>query len=422
MFKLYIFLSIVLSPIIDVYLLFRLFIGKEEAGRIKERVGFASRKRPAGKLVWIHCASVGESKSSLDLIKKVLDRYEDASVLVTTVTTTSAEVMGKSLAKISDRAFHQYVPVDKYFAVRRFLKHWKPDLALLIESEIWPNLVVQTGERGTPIYLVNARISENSLQKWKKWSVFQSKVFSYFTACFPQSKIDCKRFTELGLKDVEFLGNLKYDGEAPSVDEIKLLKLRDQINSRPVFLASSTHKGEEQIIINVYNRLHRKLFSNLLLVIAPRHPSRLGEIVKICEEKELKCSVRSKLQLIDKKTNVYIADTLGELGLFYTIADVTFLGGSMFDIGGHNPLEPAKLEKGVITGPYIKNCTEVYEDMFKSDSSIKIINEDTLYKEVKGLLDNDEKRKCLNENAYLFVKSRESTSEKILTRIALVFD
>jgi 3-deoxy-D-manno-octulosonic-acid transferase len=401
--------------------LVRIIIGKEDFSRIKERIGFASRKRPNGKLIWVHATSVGESKSSLDLIKQILNKYKDSNVLVTTVTRTSAEVMEQSLAKFSDRAFHQYIPVDKYFAIKRFLKYWKPDILLLIESDIWPNLIFQTGEKNIPIYFINARISEKSFSKWQKNSGFRNKIFSYFTACFPQSKVDEKRFGELGLKNIEFLGNLKYDGDAPNVDRIKLSELEKQTGDRQIFLASSTHKGEEKIVVDVYKKIQKEFSFNLLLIIVPRHPSRLSEITKICEEAELNFSVRSKMEKIKKGTNVYIADTLGELGLFYTIAAAIFLGGSMVDVGGHNPLEPAKLKRGVVTGHYIKNCTEIYEDMLKANASIKVINEQELFEQIKGLLGNYKKRSTLNKNAYLFVKNRESTSEKILRRIFLNF-
>jgi len=398
MIFLYQITSIILSPLINLYLTFRKYKKKEDIYRFSERLGYAAIQRPYGFLLWIHCASVGESKSALTLAEKFLDKYPKINILITSGTVTSAAEIIKNLPS---RAIHQYTPVDKFFVVKRFLNHWRPNLAMFIESELWPNLVTQTNKLGCPLVLINGRISDQSFKNWKILHRWGFNLLKNFTICFAQSVGDQDKFIDLGVKNVHFVGNVKASSSSLKINSEQIEELQQQIGSRKFWLAASTHKNEEEIIIRNHQEL-KKYFPDLLTIIAPRHPDRLKEIVKIIPQ-NLKISIRSQNQIIGD-CEIYLADTMGELGTFYSLSKISFIGGSMVkNIGGHNPFEALQLGSVILSGCYVENFLEVYRDLEKSKSCVLVKNEaELLFYLLKIMKD---------KNYYLFLQQNRNSQQ-----------
>jgi 3-deoxy-D-manno-octulosonic-acid transferase len=370
------------APLIEAYLRRRLRKGKEDHLRFPERFGQAGRSRPAGPLVWFHAASVGESVSVLLLIDRMLAENEDLHVLMTTGTVTSAKLMGE---RLPDRAIHQYVPVDRPDAVQRFLDHWHPDLGIWVESEFWPNLIGESHDRGIPLVLINARMSEKSFRQWRMLPFVIRPMLSAFDLCVAQSAPDAGRLGTLGARDVVFMGNLKDAAPPLPADREKLDKLQKQIGGRPVWLAASTHPGEEAIVGRVHQGLTKR-FPDLLTVIVPRHPERGRDIMTELRVAGLKIAVRSRTEPVIAGTDIYIADTLGELGLFYRLAPIAFVGNSLIPNGGHNPLEPARLDCAVLFGPHMFNFTDAVDALCAGDGAEVVADDRELQAAVERLL------------------------------------
>ena len=349
--------SAALSPAIPLFLRQRAAVGKENRARSGERLGHASRERPQGTLVWFHGASVGECVAALPLIEK-LTCEKRASVLVTSGTVASAEMMQKRLPQ---SAIHQFVPVDTPAATQRFLKHWRPDAGLFVDSDLWPNLVIGAHARGTRLALVNARISERSFDGWRWAPATVARILSAFDVCLAQDETFAARFKALGCPDVRVAGSLKADAPPLSADETKLAALRGAVGARQVLLAAQTHPGEDETILPAHDMLRRS-FPKLLTIIVPRHVERATEIEMLCGTRSVR--LRSRGELPDAATAVYIADTMNELGLFYRLARFAFVGGTLVPAGGHNPLEPARLHCAVIAGPHIANSASSFEAIF----------------------------------------------------------
>ena len=354
-----------LAPAVPALLHNRVRRGKEDPRRLGERRGVSSLPRPSGTLIWIHAASVGESLAALTLAQKLLEQPA-RSLLVTTGTVTSAELMAQ---RLPPRAFHQYVPVDLIGSVTRFLDHWQPDLALFVESELWPNLLLETKRRNIPLALVNARLSARSFAGWQRLPGFARRIFSVFDVCLAQDDTVAQRLTALGARNVRMGGNLKADAPPLPADKSSLESLRDAIGARPVFLAASTHGGEDEAVLDTAGAL--KQF-DALTVIVPRHPERGPDIETLAQMRGFSCLRRRNGALPTPDTEVYIADTMGELGLFYRVTRVAFLGGSLIPHGGQNPLEPARLSVPVIAGPHTGNFDDVYRLLFSAQGSGRI--------------------------------------------------
>lgn len=407
-FKLYQFLTSIAGPFIDLYLMKRRRKGKEDAERFPERLGKPSFPRPSGPLVWVHAASVGEAMSVQPLIKSIIDNHSSVHVLVTTVTVTSAHILEKRLPK---RTFHQYVPVDRTTVVRRFLKHWKPDFALWVESELWPNLIIETHKTGCPMVQVNATISSDSLKKWQRAKKLAAKMLGCFSLTLPQTQDDAKRLEELGAKNVQFLGNLKFDAPALPADPKATGELVNMISERQVWVAASTHDGEEEIIAGVHEKL-KETHPSMITIIAPRHPERGQAIANMLKQKKLKYAVRSKEEKIEEDTDIYIADTVGELGLFYRLTGLVFIGGSLVPHGGHNPLEAARLECAIITGPYIDTFSRVYKELFEVSAAIKVADGAELFEQVDNLLVDLEAQEKYSEASLKLVESKSGVLDQ----------
>jgi 3-deoxy-D-manno-octulosonic-acid transferase len=328
--------------------------GKEDAARLAERRGLARLARPRRPLVWLHGASVGELAGVLPLIERIVKR--GIGVLVTTGTVTSSELAEERLPR---GVVHQFVPLDVPRFVRRFLDHWRPNLVLFVEGELWPNMIVETSARGVPMILVNGRLSETSFRRWNYLRGSMADLLGRFDLCLAGTQADAERLSALGAPRVVTAGNLKLDVPAPAADRDKLSALRDAVAGRPLIAAASTHAGEESAVIDAHLRL-RANFPGLLTLIAPRHPERGPGVAELAAAAGLKAALRSRGTLPDAATEIYVADTMGELGLIYRLAPVVFIGGSLVRRGGQNPIEAAKLGAAILHGPHVGNFAEVY--------------------------------------------------------------
>ena len=343
--------AVAASPGVAVALRRRARAGKEDAARLPERFGHASGERPAGPVVWIHAASVGESLSVLPLIGAVRARWPRVTPLLTTGTVTSAALMA---GRLPAGAIHQYVPVDLPAAQRRFLGHWRPDLALRVESELWPNALTALGAARIPAILLNARMSARSFGRWRRVRPLARRLLSGFAAVFAQSEDDAARLLALGAAEARTLGNLK-DASAPlPADEAALGALAAAVAGRAMWVAVSTHDGEEAIAAQVHRTL-AVAHPGLLTVLVPRHPARGAAVAAALGAGGLATALRSAGDGPAADTSVYVADTLGEVGLWCRLAAVVFVGGSLVPHGGHNALEPARLGRAVVFGPHMEN-------------------------------------------------------------------
>ncbi len=384
--RLYRTLTVLLGPAIDIYLSRRLAGGKEDRSRFGERRGEAGQPRPEGPLVWIHAASVGEAVSVLPVAERLRAQRPDIHLLLTTGTVTSARLMEQRLPA---GAIHQYVPVDRPNGVRRFLDHWRPALALWVESELWPNLIFETRRRGVPMLLLNARMSPSSLRRWRRIPGLIRQLLQSFDLCLTQSAAEARRLRDLGAQSAEYAGNLKAAAPPLPADEAALQDLRTTLDRRPRWLAASTHAGEEKAVGLAHLRMRRQ-FPGLLTIVAPRHPDRGGEIADELRSLGLAVARRATGQPVADDTDVYLADTMGELGLFYRLADIAFLGGSLIAHGGQNPLEAARLGCTVLHGPHIFNFSEAIASLTAADAARQVTDEETLAQAVADLLADPE--------------------------------
>jgi 3-deoxy-D-manno-octulosonic-acid transferase len=342
------------APLAATLLSYRLKRGKEHPERLIERRGTASARRPPGPLVWVHGASVGEVLAVVPLIERI--RMQNFSVLVTSGTVTSADLAAQRLPR---GVLHQFVPLDLPAYVARFLDHWHPDLALFVESDLWPNLILAASQRRIPLVLVNGRLSQRSFQRWRHLPRTIGELLRRFDLCLVRSPEDAKRFDDLGAPRIATTGNLKLDVPALPVDAAKLSALGGALAGRTVVAASSTHPGEEAAVIDMHRRL-KPQFPRLLTLIAPRHPERGASIGEATAAAGLRAVLRSHGVLPDRTSDLYVCDTLGELGLVYRLAPVVFMGGSLVRHGGQNPIEAVKLGAAVLHGPHIGNFAETY--------------------------------------------------------------
>lgn len=347
------------GPLIAHYLRRRRACGREDAARFRERQGVASLTRPPGFLVWFHAASLGEALSVLPLVEQMIAEWPSLEVLLTTGTRSSAEVLAQ---RLPERTRHHYVPADRPCWVRNFLSHWRPDLALWVESELWPNLLLETARRHVPMVLLNARLSERSFHRWHLFRSDAGLLLRHFSLCLAQSEETAERLRRLGAPMVRHLGNLKAAAPPLPADAGELASLRALCGTRPRWLAASTHPGEEEIAAAVHRRVASRLPA-LLTLIVPRHPKRGEAIATLLARQGLRVARRSQGAPLAPETEIYLADTIGELGLFYRLVDLTFLGGSLMPRGGHNPLEPARLDCAILHGPSTENFRHVYADL-----------------------------------------------------------
>ena len=365
----------------------RLAAGKEDPNRLDERRGIASRARPDGPLMWFHAASVGESLSLLELLRRISEERPDLHFLVTTGTVTSAEIMA---SRLPPAAFHQFIPLDATAFVKRFLDHWRPDVAVWTESEFWPSLLVETAKRDIPMLLINARISKQSVDRWRFLKGAARALLGLFQHAQVQDEVSAMYLRRLGLpvERTEITGTLKEGAAALPCDEDIRASFVARLGNRPTWLAASTHEGEEEQVLAAH-RLALKSNPRLLLILAPRHPDRGDSLAEMLQADGWSYARRAAGELPDKETQVYLADTMGELGLWYRIAPVSFVGGSLMPIGGHNPFEPAALGSAILHGPYITNFVDIYQRLTDVRAARLVSRGETLAQAVDDLMNPD---------------------------------
>jgi 3-deoxy-D-manno-octulosonic-acid transferase len=370
------------GPLISLYLDSRRARGKEDPARFGERLGQPGQPRPSGPLVWIHAASVGESLSVLPLVGRL--RRRGLGVLLTTGTVTSARMVADRLPA---GAIHQYLPVDRTPYVDSFLDHWRPDLMLWTESDFWPNMLVEAKRRAIPMVLVQGRISPRSYVRWRYLPDLIGSMLGGFDLCLAQTEADAGRLRGLGGGDVRCLGNLKYAVPPLPGDEAELVRLRAALAGRPFWLAASTHPGEETIIASVHRRLAER-FPTLLTLIVPRHPARGPDIARKLIAQGLSVALRSGGETPQAGTAIHIADTMGELGVFYRLADIVFMGKSLTVGGGQNPFEPARLGCAVLFGPRMENFPDMAAQMIAAGAAIEVKDSGDMAETLGALLDD----------------------------------
>ncbi len=402
------------SPLIDLYLRRRLKAGKEDAARFPERLGRASHPRPQGRLIWLHGASVGEAISALPLIETLLKAHTDLHVLMTTGTVTSARLMAE---RLPEGAVHQFVPVDRPADIRRFLDHWQPDMALWLESEIWPNLLAAISARGIPALLINGRMSERSFRRWRRFPRSTARLLATFAEGFAQTPEEAQRFRALGLNGCRFAGNLKYAAAPLPVDRTLLERFTVMTGSRPVWIAASTHPGEEAGITAAHAALLKDMPQALLLLV-PRHPERGGEVAETVREAGLSSARRSRGDTIGAATQVYIGDSLGEMGLYYRLADIAFMGGSLIPHGGQNPLEPARLGLPVLHGPHMFNHAGAIADLQVAGAAIEAADENALCQTLANWFKDDAARRHAARAAEMAVSANDGCIDAILAAVS----
>ena len=404
-------LSSAMVPLAPALIKQRLKQGKEDPARVGERRGMSTDIRPHGPLVWIHGASVGEVLAAAALIEKL--RELNLRILLTSGTVTSAAIVAK---RFPADIIHQYVPYDSPRYVARFLDHWRPSLALFIESDLWPNLILSSAARRLPMVLINGRMSQRSFPRWSRMSGTISALLGKFEVCLAQSKVDGERFAALGSRNVVTTGNLKLDVPAPPADSARLERLMSVTRGRPIIVAASTHPGEEEILLEAHRTL-AGFFPSLLTVIVPRHADRGEAIARTIEASGLHAGLRSREELPTAITDIYVADTMGELGLFYRLAPVVFMGGSLVPHGGQNPIEAVKLGASIVHGPHVFNFTDVYEALDHAGGARQAGTQEALVKQLGQLLADPAARDMSVATSMRVVEQLGGALERTLTAL-----
>lgn len=413
-FALYRGTAFVATPLVGQFLRKRLARGREDAQRLGERMGRSGLMRPDGPLVWIHGASVGESLSALPLIEGIRARWPQVTILVTTGTVTSARLMAE---RLPPGVLHQYVPVDLPGPVRQFLSHWRPACGIVLESEFWPNLLHEAHDRGVELALVNGRISARSYAQWKRFRPAIAHLLGLFSIVLAQSREDLGHFRALGAPHARRVGNLKFAAPPLTADPQEMPKLRAALGDRPRWLAASTHAGEEELVAEAHALL-KAAHPKLLTLIVPRHPDRGAEIAALLNARGLRVARRSTGAQPDETTDVYIADTLGELGLWYRLAEIVFVGNSLVPGGGHNMLEPAKLDCAILSGPHTSNFLRVAQEMRAAGAMREVADARNLAAAVSELLRDTAQCQSMRDAAAASAEAEAGALDAILQALA----
>ncbi|MBI1867631.1 MAG: 3-deoxy-D-manno-octulosonic acid transferase [Methylocystis sp.] len=409
--KLYRLTTTALTPFAGGVLAWRVKHGKEDAGRVGERSGFAGLPRPRGRLAWLHAASLGESLALLPLVERFIQR--GVEVLVTSGTVGSAKVLA---ARLPAGAIHQYAALDAPKFVERFLDHWQPDIVLFAESELWPNMIEAVHARHTPMVLVNARISRQSVERWRRVGAVAARLLSKIDLCLAQNSESAARYLSLGAPRVRVAGNLKFDVPPPPVGTGRLAEFNGAVGARPLWAAVSTHANEEEIIIAAHAAASRQIPS-LLTVIVPRHRERGAEIANIAQAERLTVMLRSSGGEPQRDTDVYVADTIGELGLFLRAAGVVFMGKSLIAKGGQNPIEPAKLGCAILHGPHVENFADVYAELGAAKAAARVSDMESLARALLYLLSDPSRIRKMGRAGADAVGKLGGASQSIMTAI-----
>jgi len=357
--------------------------GKEIAARLPERLGHARTPRPPGPLVWLHGASVGETLVLATLVDALTALRPDITTLVTSGTVTSAQLMAQ---RLPDGAVHQFAPLDRPDAARRFVAHWRPDLAIFAESELWPNLILEAEASGARLALVNARLSQDSIDRWAAWPASAARLLDAFDWIGAADARTAQGLSALSGRNVKALGNLKSAAAPPSADPEELARLSEAIGERPVWLAASTHPGEEAIVLDAHRQLRDATQEDWLLIVAPRHPERGGAVAQLATDAGFVAAQRAAGEPLTAATSVYVADTLGEMGLWYRLSPTALIGGSLLPgLSGHNPLEPALLKSAIVTGPHTSSFETLFDELVEAGGAARVCDAGELVNEIRQL-------------------------------------
>ncbi len=418
--KLYVWGARLLGHVAPLFLAARERRGKEDGARRPERFGKATQARPPGQLAWLHAASVGETMSVLPLIDAMRANRPDLSILLTTGTVTSAKL---AATRLPDNCIHQFVPLDVPAFVRRFLDYWRPDLGVFVESEIWPNLILQSARQGFPLALINARMSKTSFRRWRGQASISRPLFCRFALVLAQSREYAERFTALGAPEVRDIGNLKFDAPPLPADAAALAAYRATLGGRSVFLAASTHADEEVIIAEAHMLLRAKR-PDLATIIVPRHPERGPDIAARLRAAGVAAQLRSEMTTVnfaegDVGSGVLIADTLGELGTWFALAPIAYIGKSLSSDGGggHNPIEAVRHGAAVLTGPRWVNFDEAYKALLAARGAREVKNSTEIAVEVERLLDDPAAAEAMRAAATLVCDKLAGAMPKTVTAL-----
>lgn len=405
-----------LRPVLPIHFWWRVRKGKEIRTRLHERRGFGA-DRPPGRLFWLHAASVGETVSALPVLETMAARDPSLHFLVTTGTTTSAAMLGQRLRPdLAARVRHRFVPLDVPGWAARFLEGWRPDAGAFVESELWPNLLAEAKARGVPMALVNGRMSERSFTRWSRAPRLAAATLGAFRLVLARSESDRRRFAALGAAEARCWGDLKAAAPPLPADPAALARLRAAIGARPVFLAASTHPGEEAMVAAAHAALLPR-FPDLLTVIVPRHPERGAAIEAALAPSGLPLARRCGGGAPKPEVALYIADTLGELGLFYRLAGVALVGGSLVPHGGQNPLEPARLHCPILLGPFTANFEETVARLLEAGGAVRVADAAALAPAVADMLSSPGRARGLADAAAAVADVQAGLPELVATAL-----
>ncbi|MEE2694683.1 MAG: 3-deoxy-D-manno-octulosonic acid transferase [Pseudomonadota bacterium] len=413
MIRLYAAATVLALPLVRLIMWRRLKQGKEDGQRLGERFGLASAPRPIGPIIWVHAASVGETVSVMPLVGRLLADFPLASVLITTVTRSSAEMLEKDL---SDRLLHQFVPIDRPGEINSFLDYWNPDAAIWIESELWPNLLTAAQGRGVPSVLVQGRISEKSFRRWWFLRALVRPLLAGFSRVLVQTAGDADRFRTLGALEPVVTGTLKYSSPPLKINKIKLAQINSRLENRSCWVAASVHPGEFSMLCEAHAVL-RERFPNLLTIIVPRHPIAGASIEKTLLDSGILVAVRSREEEITEETEIYIGDSFGELGIFYDICPIAFIGGSLIPHGGQNPLEAIRLGCVAVVGPHMFNFSQIVSDLASGGALVSVGSGVSLAHEISKFLESPEILRELFSKQKAVVSARDSVLDDVYARV-----
>jgi 3-deoxy-D-manno-octulosonic-acid transferase len=400
-------------PFLPAYLRTRAKRGKEDAVRMGEKFGRTALPRPNAPLIWIHAASMGESASVLPLITAWLEAHPTLRILLTTVTTTSAQFVA---TRLPERALHQYFPLDTPPAIARFLKHWKPDMACFVDSELWPNMLLSLKKRSIPTVLINGRISDNSAKHWRRAKPLMRQMLQCFTHVCAKSDTDALRFGEFGAPNPISFGNLKFSSPPLPAHAESLTTMQTAVQGRSVWLAASTHTGEEESVYACHQRVKAR-FPNLLTLLVPRHSARGDEVRALAEAQGLQVAQRSRNESITPSTDIYLADTMGEMGLWYRLCPIVWVGGSFIPHGGQNPFEPARLHCAVLYGTHMHNFTEFTAALEAAGASMMVKDADALTHALIRLLTSPQECERLANAAFTVTEQNKQVLSHIISAL-----
>ena len=395
--------------------------GRKEPGyrqHIAERLSFFPRYTGTAT-IWVHAVSAGETRAAEPLIRALLTTYPQHHLVLTHMTATGRETGGKLFADVQDRLHQSYLPYDINWMMRRFLRHFSPQLCVLIETEVWPNLIAQCQVHQVPVTLVNARLSEKSLHKAQRMASLILPAAHAISAVAAQSTPDAKRLTALGIAHPLITGNIKFDVTPPASMKERGIALRRSLGARPVMLCASTRDGEEELILDAFLEKIPMLENAPLLMITPRHPQRFDQVAQMIEERGISYIRRSALDhdivtSVSNTVQVVLGDSMGEMYMYYAMSDVAFVGGSLVPLGGHNLIEACAMGKPVLTGLHTFNFSEITDQAIAAQAALRVDGARSMLREALALLDDESKRQQMGDSAYAFFLQHQGATSRTM--------